>query len=279
MGIFTIENLLAACAWITFAPIDDEVQKYYGGITSQQVNWLSLIFMALYGPGTYLCAFFIRKYGFRETVVVSALIMGIGGLLRWWSVYFIDENNKNLAYIILFTGQSLVALSQAVFQNAPAHVASAWFQQTAATIGIIVLGSMIGMLAGQGLTPFLGIDRLDQWLATQAIAMVVCAIASCIYFESEPKLPPTAAEAARRQQHQHQHQCRQHQLEHIDSNNENDNSSSTTTILHDVLIIFSDIQYLILLVAFGIQYGINNGTSSRSSNTKIIIYTSFLINS
>jgi hypothetical protein len=126
---------------------------------------------------------------------------------------------------------------------------------------------MIGMIAGQGLTPLLGIDRLDQWLAAQGLAMVVCAVASFLYFQSEPKLPPTAAEAARRLQH-HQQQCQENQLEQNDINHGNDISFSTTTIWSDMLNIFSDTQYWILLVAFGIEYGINNGTFP-SSRTKI----------
>eukprot|EP00539_Tryblionella_compressa_P019701 CAMPEP_0178857584 /NCGR_PEP_ID=MMETSP0747-20121128/213_1 /TAXON_ID=913974 /ORGANISM="Nitzschia punctata, Strain CCMP561" /LENGTH=588 /DNA_ID=CAMNT_0020523831 /DNA_START=54 /DNA_END=1820 /DNA_ORIENTATION=- len=261
LAIFSIENLLAGCAWICFAPIDDVVQTKYGGISQSQVNNLSLIFMIVYGPGTALSSWSVTKYGFRETVVVSAFIMGLGALLRWWSVYFIqgdssstgdDKNESRLAYNILWTGQALIAVGQIVFQNAPARVASAWFQKTAAIIGCIVNGAMVGMILGEVLPP-LFVNRLDILLAGQAIAMVVCAIAAFLFFESEPKLPPTAAEAARRR-----HQQQVQSLDVDSANEQHCSPTSSVSIWQSVRQLMSNTQYLILLVAIGIQYGVNN---------------------
>ncbi|KAG7341942.1 major facilitator superfamily transporter [Nitzschia inconspicua] len=250
LGVFSLANLLAGAAWITFAPIDDVMMTMYA-ITSQQVNWLSLIFMAAYGPGTAVCAWAIRKYGLRRTVVVSAFVMALGGLLRWWSAYLTHStNHKSFAYPMLLTGQGLVSMAQPVFSNAPARVASAWFQNTAGAIGFTIFGAMLGMVLGQSMSPWMA-GSVGQLLAGQALAMVVCAIGCFFYFESEPKTPPTAAEAMKRQQQQYQQE--------FDSGDEDQlHQSSTKSTWCEIKYLLADKQYLLLLVAFGVQYALNN---------------------
>jgi MFS family permease len=242
LSVFSLANVLAGAAWITFAPIDDVVMEKYH-VTDQQVNWLSLIFMALYGPGTILCAWFIRKYGLRATVVVSAVLMALGGMIRWWSVWFVATNDKS-AYPVLLAGQALVAMGQPVFSNAPARVASAWFQQTTVAISFVVFGSMLGMVLGQAMSPWL-VHQFDWLLAGQGLAMLVCAIATYFCFESEPNQPPTTAEAVRRRSSLVQ---------------ESDNAStcSTSAAWLDLKKLSTDKQYVVLLLATGIEFGVNN---------------------
>jgi MFS family permease len=250
LSVFSLANLLGGAAWITFAPIDDVMIELYS-ISPQQVNWLSLIFMALYGPGTAVCACGVRKYGLRMTVMTSAFLMAIGGLLRWWSFYFIHNDNSRMAYVILLTGQGLVALSQPVFSNAPARVASAWFRHTAAAIGFTVLGSMVGMVLGQSMSPWM-IRHVDQLLAGQALVMFGCAIACYVYFESEPKVPPTVAEAIRRHQ-------QQNEQERFSEGGSRTSVHSLARMRQEIIQLLSDTQYLVLLVSFGVQYAVNNG--------------------
>jgi MFS family permease len=250
LGVFALANLLGAAAWITFAPIDDVMIDLYS-ITPQQVNWLSLIFMAVYGPGTAVCAWGVRKYGLRMVVVASAVLMSVGGLLRWWSFYFIHNGNNSMAYIILLTGQGLVALAQPVFSNAPSRVASAWFRNTTAAIAFNVLGSMAGMILGQSMSPWM-IRHVDHLLAIQAIVMIGCASASCVYFESEPEFPPTVAEAIRRRQ-------QQNEQEHFLGVGGRQGSHSMSTLWQEISQLMTDKQYLVLLISFGVQYAVNNG--------------------
>jgi MFS family permease len=253
LGVFSLANVLASAAWITFAPIDDVIMEMYD-ISLQKVNWLSLIFMALYGPGTAVCAWAIRIYGLRMTVVVSAIVMALGGMLRWWSVSFVHENHHGAAYAILLIGQGLIAMAQPVVSNAPARVASAWFQQTAGAIGFVVFGSMVGLVLGQSMSPWM-MGSINALLAGQALAMVVCSIATIVYFKSEPKSPPTLAEALRRRQTLQGHQTR-------DPEHHQPNQSSSTSIWFEMKLLLSDTQYLVLLLSFGIGYGVNNGKYS-----------------
>lgn len=276
LAIFCLNNLIGSAVWITFAPIEDAVKAKFrqhdhtmiagensGGISSQQINWLSMISMAVYGPGTAICALVVPKYGFRETVIASSITMALGCFLRWLSLNFVgtdaesesDENSLSMTfYVILLTGQGLVALGQTIFMNAPARVAASWFQQTTKIIGAINLCSSLGIIFQQVLSPLCVTEEtgehLDQLLAAQGVAMGLCAFFTGYWFRyEEPVCPPTVAEAARRKDRQRQ-----------------DNQSSSSDPTDSSPIIFSsdfeklltNPQYIILIVAFGINYGLNS---------------------
>lgn len=140
--------------------------------------------------------------------------------------------------------------------NAPARIAACWFQQTTKVIGAIIFSANIGIILGQALSPLCVIEEtgenLDKLLAGQGLAMGVCALLTCYSFKSdEPLLPPSPSEAARRRQQQQQQQSQQ---EIGDSSHQ----STFATIVKDIKTLSTDPQYLILLVAFGVQYGVNN---------------------
>ena len=270
LAVFALNNLLGAAIWITFAPIEDAVQTKFQ-INQMQVNWLSMISMAVYGPGTLICTWMVPKIGFGKTVIISSLTMALGCLLRWWSctsslelgldldyeeLSSSSSSSSSLRYIILLSGQGLVAVGQTIFMNAPARIAACWFQQTTKVIGAIIFSANIGIILGQTLSPLCVIEEtgenLDKLLAGQGLAMGVCALLTCYSFKSdEPLLPPSPSEAARRRQQQQQQQSQQ---EIGDSSHQ----STFATIVKDIKTLSTDPQYLILLVAFGVQYGVNN---------------------
>lgn len=256
LTVFSLNNLIASAFWITFAPIDDAVEVYYRGISANQVNWLSMVMMAMYGPGTLMCSWGISDYGLRATVVFSSILISLGALLRWGSVFFIDENNHStLAYNILLSGQAVASLGKCVFCNAPATVASSWFQKTTNAIGVMVLSGAVGMTVAQTMSPLLVQEttgaHLDLLLAGQALVAILCTIATWWWFEAQPTLPPSTAEAARRAQQQ--------------------NTSQTTVcsknaLKQNVWKLAKDTQYIILLAAFGIGYGADNACLTLSQS-------------
>jgi cyanate permease len=268
LAVFALNNLLGSAAWITFAPIEDAVQTKFQ-INQMQVNWLSMISMAVYGPGTLICTWMVPKLGFGKTVIISSLTMALGCLLRWCSCTSSlklgldldyeelsssssSSSSSSLRYIILLSGQGLVALGQTIFMNAPARIAASWFQQTTKVIGVIIFSANIGIILGQTLSPLCVIEdtgeNLDKLLAVQGLAMGVCALLTCYSFKSvEPLLPPSPSEAARRRQQQSQQEI-----------GDSSHQSTFATIVKDIKTLSTDPQYLILLVAFGIEYGVNN---------------------
>lgn len=244
--VYCLCNLIASAEWITFAPIEDAVKLRYQ-ISSADVNWLSVIFMVLYGPGTAMAAYGIRKFGLRESVVWGGWMMAVGSLLRWWSIYCLKTPTKSSswAYPVLLTGQALVALGQPVFANTPARVAAAWFSHTTLAIGVTVFAATIGMVFGTMAPLVVSSDghELGPLLMWQALAMVLCAVATWWWFETEPVIPPSAAEAVRRRDIHHNNQHHEESL---------------SLLWKDVVVLCKDPQYMIMIVAFGIGYGVNN---------------------
>ena len=262
LAIFCLNNLIGSAAWITFAPIEDAViakfREYDGdgsSVSPQQINWLSMISMAVYGPGTAFCAWAVPKYGFRETVIGSSFAMSLGCLLRCLSLGLGSEEHLSLTarYSILLIGQGLVALGQTIYTNAPARVAAAWFQQTTKSIGAINLCSNLGVMFGQALSPLCVIaatgEHLDQLLFGQGIAMVLCTLFTIYSFRyEEPEHPPSASESARRRERQRQSE---------NSSSSNPVVSVSSGVLKDVNRLLTNPQYVVLVIAFGLNYGLN----------------------
>ena len=124
--LFAVNNLLGSAVWITFAPITEAVQRTYH-VSAPAVNWLAMISMVVYGPGTFLVMVSTRPsgWGFATTIVLSSSLMSLGCGFRWWSSTMIhdhDNNNNNNntdndtdtsswyngAYSVLLLGQGLV---------------------------------------------------------------------------------------------------------------------------------------------------------------------------
>ena len=275
LAIFCLNNLMGSAIWITFASIEDAVKakfrhhndamyddgSSYSGISDQQINWLAMIGMAVYGPGTALCAWVVPKFGFRETVIASSFVMAIGCIFRWFGLGFLLQNVKvgrnetliaKLPYTFLLTGQGLVAVGQIIFMNAPARVAATWFQQTTKVIGAINLFSSVGLVLGQVLSPLCVTEEtgehLDQLLAAQGVVMGLCTLFTWYFFRyEEPACPPSAAESIRRRERQRQYDS------HISTL-----STTSTLIFKDVEKLLTNPQYIVLTVAFAINYGLNS---------------------
>jgi hypothetical protein len=84
-------------------------------------------------------------------------------------------------------------------------------------------------------------------LAAQGVAMGICALFTRYGFRyEEPACPPSAAESVRRRERQFDH-----------SSSPGHTVSSTSSVSKDVRKLLTNPQYIILMAAFGINYGLN----------------------
>ena len=70
-----------ALLWISFAPISDQVQNYFGGgvySSVTAVNMLANVFLIFYGPGTVLAALSMKKYGLRNSLLLGGFVTMLG---------------------------------------------------------------------------------------------------------------------------------------------------------------------------------------------------------
>ena len=119
---YCIVNAANAIQWIAFAPITSLTMVYFG-ISAEEVNGLSICYMALYLPGTFLAMFLFSKYSLRQGFLVGAMMQLIGSWVRYGSSFAASP----AGFGGLLFGQCLSGLAQPFFTNTPAQIASRWF--------------------------------------------------------------------------------------------------------------------------------------------------------
>ena len=160
LGIFCLLTFTNAFLWIGFAPIAALAQRYYHVGSAHDftyVNLLSVIFMFLYPPGSYLAMFLITKHGLRYSISLGAALMAVGGWIRYASTWAAATSAAKGAepsvwgYVLVLAGQSLPALAQPLFTNVPAKLAGDWFPQSERDIATVIgsLFNPLGNAAGQ----------------------------------------------------------------------------------------------------------------------------------
>ena len=146
LGVFTFAIALTQFLWLNFAPIETTVRQELG-ISVFQVGLLTSIFpilsILLSAPvGTLLDA-----KGFRFTVSIGVIIMGVSVLLRL----------KYRSYAWLFAGQFGISVAQPFVLNSVSKFASVWFDKDESVIanGLGSMAMFVGMIAAMVITPLL----------------------------------------------------------------------------------------------------------------------------
>ena len=167
LAVYAMLVMANALLWVTFAPISDLTQHYFGihssyG-TATSVNMLANIFLILYAPGSVLGMMLIKRYQPRKTILLAGLLTAIGAMLRYVGVSCFNTIGAGNAYIIVFFGQAFAALAQPMLLNFPPALASIWFpiteREVATTIGSMC--SPIGNAIGQ-IIPIIFVEKKNE---------------------------------------------------------------------------------------------------------------------
>lgn len=109
-------------------------------------------------------------------------------------------------FYIGFTGQTIIAIVQLFHISSSSRLAATWFGETevSTACGLGVIGLQLGVAIGFVTTPLLVTDHDDLNLIGQDLSFLFWIIAICstiattlvfIFFDKEPKLPPSLAQA------------------------------------------------------------------------------------
>jgi MFS family permease len=160
LTIFCLLDLCNAILFVTFAPISNISQNYFGGGdygTSSAVNMLATMFLILYPVGTVIGIVFMKYYRLRNTLIFAGAINAFGALLRLLAAVYREELGDGGCYCLMLLGQSIAALAYPMYVNLPAAIASTWFpvneRDMSTTIG--ALFNPIGNAAGQVIPAFI----------------------------------------------------------------------------------------------------------------------------
>lgn len=167
LAMFCALMMTNALFWVTFSPISDITQHYFGSgsyySSTTGVNMLANVFLIFYLPGTLFGVLLMKYCNLKRSFVIAGLMTVLGGLLRYIATLCADSLGEGTTYWLIFLGQAMAAMAQPVFLNMPPAVASIWFpvseRDMATTIGSMC--SPIGNAAGQ-LLPILFVSETSS---------------------------------------------------------------------------------------------------------------------
>ena len=183
LAVFMAINLTIQILWICFAPITGPAAKYYG-VTDLQIGFLAMLFMIVYVPLSIPISWAIDTIGYRKSVSLGAILMGVFGILR--GVFAAN-------YTMVFITTLGVAIAQPFMLNAVSTVAAKWFpiQERATASGLALVAGFIGIAIGQVTSPLL----LEQYgmpamLLTFGLIAAASSAVFLIFTRESPPTPP-----------------------------------------------------------------------------------------
>ena len=198
LAVFSLVSMTNEVIWISLSSVTSIVQQYYG-VDSISINWLSLIYMILY-VFVIISSFILDKYGLRFTILVGALLNGIGSCFR-----AIGANRDG--FVLAFLGNTSAAMAQCFILFIPPRLAAVWFgdneRATASSIGVLMnmFGVAIGFLMGGTMIPSSTDFDCDvrygmyRMLISQAVFCSFLALVSLAVIADAPPTPPSRSQA------------------------------------------------------------------------------------
>ena len=119
-------------AWLTFAPIPFESADYFG-VTVNQIDVFSIIFMVVGIPVGLLAIYLVDKIGLRVSIRISVWFNLIGTGIRLSTLFFGEsEDGKWVAapswcYPVAVAATAVISVSQAFILICPTKLAAQWF--------------------------------------------------------------------------------------------------------------------------------------------------------
>jgi len=131
-----ILNITSAVSGSWFGPISNTMAAEFG-ITLDQVNWLGNIGAVIYMPAAILVPIIVTRYGSRRCCDVGAVTLLLSAWIRYAGI--IPSLPINGAYILLFLGQALGSVAQAIFEILAPSYSEAWFDLNGRTTATMLI--------------------------------------------------------------------------------------------------------------------------------------------
>jgi MFS family permease len=95
--VYMFVNLTMQIFWICYAPVTGPAAEHYGA-TDLQIGFLAMSFMYIYIPLAIPASWAIDTWGFKKSVGLGAISMGVCGLLR--GTVYLDNYMATLIFQI-----------------------------------------------------------------------------------------------------------------------------------------------------------------------------------
>ncbi|MGB9736166.1 MAG: MFS transporter [bacterium] len=180
LGVYMIVVALTQFLWLNFAPIEDIIRQQLN-ISEFKVSWLTSIFPLLSIILSAPVGSLLDAKGFKFTVGLGVIIMGISVLLRL---------NYN-SYMWLFLGQFGISVAQPFIMNSVSKLAATWFDKSEEAIanGLSSMAMFVGMIIAMVLTPILAKEKgIGEMLFIYGIITLIGCILFLLLAKDNPSL-------------------------------------------------------------------------------------------
>jgi MFS family permease len=183
LAVFMFINLTIQILWISYAPITGLAAKFYG-VTDLNIGLLAMVYMMAFIPLSIPVSWAIDTYGFRRTVSIGAVLMGIFGVVRGLA---------GADYSLVLICTIGIAIAQPFLLNAWTKVPAQWFsiEERATAVGLVTLSNLVGTALGMILPPIL-IETMSipQSQLLYGGAAAISAVLFLIFAREKPATPP-----------------------------------------------------------------------------------------
>jgi MFS family permease len=181
LAVFMFVNLTIQMLWISYAPITGLAAQFYG-VTDLQIGLLAMSFMIVFIPLSIPVSWAIDTYGFRLTVSIGAVLMGVFGVMRGLA---------GANYTLVLWSTIGIAVAQPFLLNSWTKVPAQWFaiEERATAVGLVILANLVGTALGMVLTPIL-IETMPI-PAVQLIYGGLAAVSTLLFVVFAREKPPT----------------------------------------------------------------------------------------
>ncbi|PWA28308.1 hypothetical protein CCH79_00019038 [Gambusia affinis] len=175
LAVFSLYSLVNAFQWIHYSIITNVFTRYYG-VTSDKVDWLSMVYMVAYIPLIFPATWLLDRRGLRLTALLGAGLNCAGAWLKCASV-------SPDRFGVTVTAQVICSVAQVFILGLPSRIASVWFgpREVSTACATAVLGNQLGTAIGFLLPPVLVPNTPEDLERT--------------VMKDKPPLPPSQAQA------------------------------------------------------------------------------------
>ncbi|XP_052895912.1 feline leukemia virus subgroup C receptor-related protein 2-like [Anopheles moucheti] len=228
--------------WIQYSIVANIMAKYYN-ISPAWIDWTSMIFMVIYILAVFPVSYIMDVKNMRQSAVIGAVGTALGA---WIKVFSADPSQ----FKIVIIGQIVSAIAQVFLLSIPSRLSATWFspQEASSVCAFGVFGGQLGIAIGFFLTPMVIVNHddfgaigVDLQVFLMGVAGVSTMIACMVIavFKSEPPFAPSHVQA----------------LQRTMKPRRKDYWPSVGRLLKDD-------NYLILVIAYGINVGLFNAFST-----------------
>ncbi|ETN67762.1 hypothetical protein AND_000456 [Anopheles darlingi] len=228
--------------WIQYSIVANIMAKYYN-ISAAWIDWTSMIFMVIYIVLVFPVSYVMDVRNMRQSAVIGTVGTALGA---WIKVFSTNPSQ----FEIVMIGQTVSAIAQVFLLSIPSRLSATWFspQEASSVCAFGVFGAQLGIAIGFFLTPMIIVNNddvsligVDLQIFLMGVAgfstMIACMVIAI--FKSEPPFAPSQLQA----------------LQRTMKPRRKDYWPSVVRLLQDE-------NYIILVIAYGINVGLFNAFST-----------------